>query len=169
MTKNQKLRLMCIALCLTVLLSGCMSTVSTEDMGDYLRADVSLGYDHVLFPDEEALSAATVNLYRSETKSTLLFDDIYFLLSCTYSSEAYTNEIERIVGCGAEYREDLFDNPAYVMLLSGDDYEYVLTGTEENTLVYVYAQTADWSIFDNFPAEYLPLTGSTANICQYAP
>ena len=168
--KRIKKQFVCLIVCAIVMstMSGCLRVKRTEDLSDYLHTKVPLHYDHVLFPDKDQIPTNGVKLYRSESISSLMFDDIYFLLSCSYTDDAYASELERIKSCGAEYQQDLFARPAYVMVFSGNCFEYVLQHTEDNTLIYVYAQTADWNIFDNFPKEYRPLVKETVYIDGYS-
>ncbi len=151
------------------LLCACGSTHIYESTGDYLKADVPLTYsEHAVFPDEEALNDATVDIYRSESQSTLLFDDIYFLLKCTYSQESLQQEIARIEETGAVYKEEPFSLPAYIVQFRSDRYyEYALIDTENCSIIYVSAEISDWEIFPNFPAKYLPITQEDLGICIY--
>ena len=161
----------CICLCMAVLtisLNGCTVTKSNNYVTDYLKADVPIIYPQFsIFPQKESLSNTIVNEYQSITVSSLVFDDICFWLSCTYSDSQFCNEIERIQANQAEYREDIFQFPAYVMLYTGNYYEYALLEPQKNTIIYVYAQTADFDIFKSFPTEYYPNTNVEIDICHY--
>lgn len=157
----------CIA-AVMVVLCACMRTSSTEDMSDYLQADVPLLMDRLaLFPEEKALSEEAIRHYRAENKSSLLFDDMFFLLSCTYPDAEYANEEQRLIDSGAEYRDDLFCTPAYVMIFTDGCYEYALLDPASNTIIYVYAQTADWNIFNDFPEQYIPTVDIAEDIFRY--
>lgn len=150
------------------MMNACASTSYTDDLSNYLTSDVPLLFaEQMIFPDKQWLTDESVNLYTAESKSTLMYDDMYFLLDCTYSEIEYINEIKRIADCGAIYREDLFQFPAYIMLFAGSCYEYVLLNESDNQLIYVYAQTADWKVFNHFPERYVPIASVVMEICQY--
>ncbi len=151
------------------LLCACGSTHIYESKSDYLKADVPLTYsEHAVFPDEKALNDTTVEFYRSESRSTFLFDDIYFLLKCTFSQESLQQEIRRIEKTGAVYNEEPFSLPAYIVQFRSDRYyEYALIDTENCSIIYVSAEISDWEMFPNFPAEYLPITQEDLGICVY--
>ena len=158
----------CVSVTLiALLLSGCVKS-SNDYVNDYLKIDVPLIYsDFSIFPSSETICNATINEYQSITKSTLMFDDVIVWLGCTYSDLEYDYEIERIQSNNAEYREDIFQFPAYVMLYSGKDYEYALLMPEKNTIVYVFAQTVDLNYFESFPKVYYPNTNKEIDICHY--
>lgn len=163
-----KFKFLCIIICFMLGLSACSSTTYTESILDYLVTDVPLSYpEHILFPQREAISNENIIMYQSESKSTFMYDDVYFLLTCTYSNNVYEDEVARFERCGAEYNEEMFVFPAYVMLLWGDNYEYALLDDQNNTITYVSAQTADWGFFKSFPERYLPAVREKVNICHY--
>ena len=165
---SAKFKFLCIVICLMLGLSACSGTTYTESILDYLVTDVPLSYpEHVLFPQREAISDKNIVVYQSESKSTFMYDDVYFLLTCTYSDNVYEDEVARFETCGAEYNENLFNLPAYVMLFSGDNYEYALLDDQNNMITYVSAQTADWGFLKSFPEQYLPTVEERANICCY--
>ncbi len=160
--------------CLLFSLTSCTKTVHYDSLENYLVYDVPLIYEELLlFPDKEKLTSCAVNEYQSTSVSTLLFDDIYFLLNCTYSPHEYEQELIRFHQLDAEYREDLFRIPAYVMLFSGHCYEYALLDSSNHTIIYVYAFTADFEsdnslrILKDFPEEYRPVTSPNTDICKY--
>jgi hypothetical protein len=158
----------CVAIVLLFTLSACQKTRRTDTLDQYLKAEVPLIYSEFLsFPMKDFLEDCTVNEYTCVSKSTLLFDDVYFLLSCTYTSQQYEEEIQRLASIGAEYRDDLFGHPAYVMLLYADYYEYAIVDEQNKTIVYIHAETADWTVFDGFPKEYLP-NNTDCEICKYS-
>lgn len=158
--------LVCVILVLTM--NACASTHYTDNISNYLFTDIPLLFDEQrTFPDVESLTDERVKHYSTESVSTFMFDDMYFLLSCTYSEPEFSEEIKRIADCGAIYSEDFFRFPAYIMLFSGNCYEYVLINTLENELIYVYAQTAGWEYFEYFPNIYIPLSPTNHEICQY--
>ena len=165
---SAKLKFLCIIMCFMLGLSACSGTTYTESILDYLVTDVPLSYpEHILFPQREAIFDNNIIVYQSESNSTLMYDDIYFLLTCTYSDDVYEDEVARFKICGAEYNEDLFEFPAYVMLLCGDNFEYALLDDQNNTITYVSAQTADWEYLKSFPERYLPAVREEINICHY--
>ena len=165
---SAKLKYMSFIICFMLGLSACSGTTYTESISDYLATDISLSYpEHILFPQKEALSDESIIVYQSESKSTLMYDDVYFMLTCIYSDNMYENEVARFEACGAKYNENLFNIPAYVMLFSGDNYEYALLDDQNNTITYVSAQTADWGFLKSFPEQYIPTVRETANICCY--
>ena len=156
-------------LCLLACLTACTQTSTSNSLDEYMTANVPVIYsDFDIFPARNALDLCVVNNYRYVSKSTLFFDDLYFLLSCTYAPEQYETELLRLRQTNAEETESIFSLPAYVMLLSGNCYEYALLDEQNNTIVYVYAQTADWEVFDDFPAEYLPKNATGTDICKYS-
>lgn len=161
-----KVILVCVVL--TLAMNGCASRQHTDNMSNYLSTDVPLLFDEQrLFPDVDFLTDETVKQYLSESVSTFMFDDMFFLLRCVYSEAEYSEEVNRIVDSGAVFCEDFFQFPAYVMLFTGKCYEYVLINAAENELIYVYAQTAGWEYFENFPDLYIPLSPTNREICQY--
>lgn len=164
-----KFKYLCIVLCFMLGLSACSGTTYTESILDYLVTDVPLSYpEHILFPQREAIFDENIIVYQAESKSTFMYDDVYFLLTCTYSDNVYADEVVRFEECGAEYNEDLFDFPAYVMLFSGDNYEYALLDNQNNIITYVSAQTANWRFLKSFPKQYLPAVKERINICHYS-
>lgn len=166
--------LMAWSLLLLIVLSGCSQKRS--DLGDYLVADVPMIYESfLLFPERESLNSCSVEQYQSETYSTLMFDDIYFLLRCGYSEAQMEQELERFRGLGAEYNEDLFMYPAYVMLFDGQNYEYALIDEGTGQIVYVAAMTVDFEVgselygrvHKDFPADYRPVKRPDEAINKY--
>lgn len=163
-----KFKKLCVVMCFVFGLSACSCTTYTESISDYLVTDVPLSYPEcVLFPQKDAVSDGNIIVYQSESKSTFMYDDVYFLLTCTYSDDVYKNEVARFETYGAEYNGDLFGFPAYVMLFSGDNYEYALLDYQNNIITYVSAQTADWAYLKSFPEQYLPAAKEKINICCY--
>lgn len=163
-----------LAACLLIILSGCAKTQTTASLNDYLEPNVPMSYTEFwLFPTKESLVQCTVNQYRSDSASTLLFDDVYLLLSCTYSQEQYDRELSRLEDIGAVYRDDLFQYPAYVMIFYYGHYEYALLDTENNTVIYIAAQTTDFEgqspdkALTDFPSKYYPVKLPQEDICVY--
>lgn len=150
-------------------LTACVSTHIYESIDDYLKTDVPLTYpEHAVFPDEKLLDDVTVEFYQSESQSTFLFDDVYFLLKCTYSQESFQQEIKRLEEIGAVYEDTWFVLPAYIALFRSDRYyEYALVDTENYTIVYVSAEVSDWQTFSDIPDEYLPVMQGDLGICIY--
>ena len=169
MNKVSRFLFIIVLIVLLGLLPACVSTRTYESTDDYLRTDVPVTYsEHAIFPDKEMLADTKVELYRSESQSTLLFDDIYFLLKCTYSQESFQQEIKRIEELGAEYEETHFLYPAYVMLFHFDRYyEYALVDIESCSIVYVSAEVSNWKTFSDIPSEYLPVTQEDLDVCVY--
>ena len=168
MSKQLRLTALCLLFCYIITLSSCTHK-TTNTLEDYLHTNVPLVYsEHRLFPDKSDLSEESINCYRSESKSSFLFDDIYFLLSRTYSQEEYLIEISRLANTGAEFQENLFAFPAYVFVFYNNYYEYALLDSEKITVIYIHAETADWEIFADFPDEYRPINSPPADICHYA-
>lgn len=170
----KKLVAFVLLICITFSLSGCVRTRITESLEDYLQPNVPMiETEFLLFPVRAALDACTVNQYRSESVTTLLFDDIYILLSCTYTQQQYDEEIARIEGIGAHYREDLFRYPAYVAVFDGKSYEYVLLDEEKLTLIYIAAYTTDFytelddKMMKSFPTQFAPLETDGIDIRIY--
>ena len=163
-------RVLCVWVCaavLAALLSGCSVKKLADFRENYLQAYASVVFpDYALFPQKEALSDTVVNDYQSVTISTLFFDDVYFLLSCTYSDSEFNQEVDRLQTTGAEYRKDLFRYPAYVMLYSGIYYEYALVEEQTNAIVYVYVQ-GSFVLLEDFPVEYRPHNAKNVDICHY--
>ena len=129
--------------------------------------------EFLVFPQKEMLELSSVNQYQSESVSTFLFDDTYFMLSCTYSAHQYNQELLRLKEIGAEYHSDIFNYPSYIMLFYANYYEYALLDSPNNTIIYVAAQTTDFSfgstphILKDFPSEYLPIYPLEIDICKY--
>lgn len=152
-----------LVFCMLLSMSGCTKTRITESLDDYLQPAVPMiETEFLLFPVRSALEECTVNKYRSESVSTLLFDDVYILLSCTYTRQQYDDEIARFEGIGAYYREDLFRFPAYVAAFLGKSYEYALLDEEKLTVTYIAAYTTDFytetdKMMKSFPAQFAPL------------
>lgn len=127
----------------------------------------------LIFPSKEELEGSAVETYQSTTVKTLLFDDVYFLLRCNYSSQKYEQEVLRIEGLGAQYQDELFRYPSYVMLFSSDAYEYALLDADDHSIIYVYAMTTDFNasepdqILDDFPKDYLPIAYPETDIIVY--
>ena len=158
---------LCLLFCFIMTLISCAHKTINK-LEDYLHTNVPLTYsEHRLFPDKLDLSEESVNYYKSESKSSFLFDDIYFLLSCTYSQEEYLNEINRLANTGAEFQENLFAFPSYVIVFYNNYYEYALLDFEKKSVIYIHAETADWETFDAFPDEYRPINTPPADICHY--
>lgn len=156
-------------LCLLACLTACTQTSTSNSLDEYMNANVPVIHSEFdIFPARNALDLCVVNNYRYVSKSTLFFDDLYFLLSCTYTPEQYETELLRLQQTGAEYENTLFSLPAYVMLFSGKCYEYALLDEEHHTVIYVYAQTGGWEYLDDFPAEYLPKNATGTDICKYS-
>ena len=176
----KKAILLLYALCIVVNLTGCSSlslapfalhltTKVYDSIDDYPEQPVPLLYDDLLvFPDKKLFSECTVNQYRSVVKSALLLDEVYILLDCTYSAEQYQQEIQRLIEINAVYRKDIFEHPAYIMvLLDSGFYEYAIVDEENRQIAYVYAEVALWSRFEDFPGEYLPGDITGIDIDQY--
>ena len=168
--KKHILSLALAVLCLMTCTTGCSRIITSDSLDEYLDVEVPVIYSHFeLFPTLDSLGDCKVNTYRSVAKSTLFFDDVYYLLSCTYAPEQYETELLRLQQTGAEYENTLFSLPAYIMLFSGKCYEYALLDKEHHTVIYVYAQTGGWECFDDFPAAYRPKDNSSPDICKYHP
>lgn len=162
------------ALLLVLSLSGCVNKKVSDSLDTYLEMDVPLINDNLsIFPEKSALETVQVERYHSLSASTLLFDDAYLLLECSYTPEQYEQEIHRLKNLGAFYREDLFYQPAYVMLFCNDYYEYALVDNERLCVVYIYAMTprlgADNSVsmLTDFPTEYYPIAQPEEDIDVY--
>lgn len=166
--KKFSVKVILICVVLTLAMNGCASRQHTDNMSNYLSTDVPLLFDEQrLFPDVDFLTDETVKQYLSESVSTFMFDDMFFLLRCVYSEAEYSEEVNRIVDSGAVFCEDVFQFPAYVMLISRNCYEYALINEPENEIIYVYAQTAGWEYFESFPDIYIPVFPTNYEICQY--
>lgn len=171
MKKHRVLFLGIIAL---LILSSCVQLAKSSSLDNYLITDVPMIYtEFLIFPQKEKLESISVNQYKSESISTLLFDDAYFLLSCTYTKQQYEQELLRFEKIGAEYHSDLFQYPSYVMLYYQKYYEYVLLDAENNAMIYVAAQSSNFKsdsasrLLEDFPDEYLPINNSGPEICKY--
>ena len=163
-----------LVICLLSTLSGCWYTRRTESLDDYLQPKAPMSHeDFILFPLRSALDECTVNLYRCVSISDLLFDDSYILLSCTYTREQYEEEVARLEGIGAEYREDLFRYPAYIAVFYTHTYEYALLDDKNLSIHYVAADTIDFERDDNskvqtdFPQSLAPIRFEGVDICIY--
>ena len=157
-----------VTICSMLSLASCTYFESTYSLDDYLTTNVPLTYsEYVLFPDNKFLTMDVVNCYQSETITSLFFDDVYFLLNCTYTESDYQKELIRMQECSAEYRDDIFLYPAYVMLCYGNYYEYALLDSQTNTIIYISAETANFDYFKNFPPNYQPFDGNKIDICRY--
>lgn len=161
------LLVICLLVFLCNLCCGCLSTSVHHALDDYLQTDVPLTMDFTIFPNRESLDETTVEDYRCIEKSTLLFDDICFLLRCNYDEATFAAENDRFEEMGAVYREDLFQQPAWVMLFGGNYYEYALVDMELGSIVYIAAQTPSMNTFEELPEEYLPIAGKDEVIHQY--
>lgn len=86
-------------------------------------------------------------------------------LSCTYDTETYQKEVERLSQINYEmngaiksikYEEDIFAYPAYVSMYQWEScYEYALVDAEEQKIVYVFLQgIPEWMLA--FDEEYSP-------------
>lgn len=162
--------LFCILLCV----SACASTSQSSSLDEYLETDIPLLYsEFALFPQKESLELCRVNQYQSTSVSHLLFDDVYFLLNCTYTPQQFEQEILRFEQAGAEYHDDLFNYPAYVMVFYSPYYEYALLDAENCTIIYVSANASDFApdspldILKDFPQQYLPVNIPEIEICKY--
>ncbi len=167
----KKVLALLLAVCLFSL-SGCGYTRRTESLDDYLQPQVPMSFsEFLIFPIRAALDECTVNQYRSVSVSTLMFDDNYLLLSCTYTPQQYDEEISRFQGIGAEYREDLFHYPAYVTLFRTHNYEYALLDEDNLTMIYIAAHTADFegghNQLEDFPSQFAPIKFSGVDILIY--
>lgn len=170
----KKLIAVILLLCLLVTLSGCVKNHRTTSLDDYLQPAVPMIWtEFLLFPVRADLEKCTVNQYCAESASTLLFDDAYILLSCTYTQQQFEDEIARFEGVGAHYREDLFCFPGYVAVFDHDSYEYALLDEERLTITYIAAYTVDFStestnqMLKNFPAEFAPVKTDGVDIHIY--
>lgn len=170
----KKLIAFALLICITLSLSGCVNTSRTTSLDDYLQPAVPMIWtEFLLFPVRADLEKCTVNQYCSESVSTLLFDDAYILLSCTYTRQQYEEEITRFEGIGAHYREDLFRFPGYVAVFDPHSYEYALLDEEHLTITYIAAYTVDFStestnqMLKNFPAQFAPVKTDGVDIHIY--
>lgn len=170
----KKLVALTLLLCLLVTLSGCVQNHRTTSLEDYLQPAVPMIWtEFLLFPVRADLEKCTVNQYCSESVSTLLFDDAYILLSCTYTKQQFEDEIARFEGVGAHYREDLFRLPGYVAVFDPHSYEYALLDEERLTITYIAAYTVDFStestnqMLKNFPTEFAPVKTDGVDIHIY--
>lgn len=170
----KKIITLIVCCCLMLGLCSCKKTTRSVSLEDYLESSVPLIYSELLiFPSREGLEESTVETYQSTTVETLLFDDVYFLLRCNYSSQKYEQEVLRIKELGAQYQDKLFQYPSYVMLFSSDFYEYALLDADNYSIVYVYAMTTDFNasesiqILGDFPKDYLPIARPETDIIVY--
>lgn len=157
----------CLLVFLCSLCCGCMVNSENNSLEDYLQAGVPLTMDYTIFPAKEFLDEAAVEEYRCIEKSTFLFDDVCFLLRCSYDKATFSSETARFEDLGAAYREDLFQQPAWVMLFGGDHFEYALLDEASYSIVYIAAQTPSMNTFEELADEYLPLAGHDELIFQY--
>lgn len=146
---------------------SCMVTSENHSLDDYLESDAPLSMEFTIFPARESLDETSVGEYCCIEKSTLLFDDVCFLLRCTYNEVKFAAEIDRFEDMGAVYREDLFQMPAWVMMFGGNHYEYALVDAEAGSIVYIGAQTPSMDTFDEIPEEYMPIVETHELIHQY--
>ena len=159
---------LCLIICVILSLHACAYATYTDSMSDYLVSDAALSFPElILFPQKETIAEDDIIMYQSEEISTIIDDDVYFILCCRYSTDVYADEIARFKESNAVFDETLFAFPAYVMLFTGDNYEYVLLDELNNTVIYVAAQTAGWEMFEKLPEQYLPLTKPDIDICRY--
>lgn len=170
----KKLIAFALLICITLSLSGCVKNHRTTSLDDYLQPAVPMIWtEFLLFPVRAALEECTVNQYCAESVSTLLFDDAYILLSCTYTRQQYDEQIARFEGIGAHYREDLFRFPGYVAVFDSHSYEYALLDEEHLTITYIAAYTVDFStestnqMLKNFPAQFAPVKTDGVDIHIY--
>lgn len=153
--KKRILFLIVTVLLFSFSLAGCTTEFA---MDRYLEHDAPLTNSQLaIFPSKDALPPEENVNYRYICKSGFLFDDQMFFLQCKYSEESYFQEISRFASLGAEYREDLFDCPAYVMLLWNDRYyEYALLDDENFFITYFAAEASDLKVFAGIPEIVVP-------------
>lgn len=159
---------LCLVLCILITFTTCQRTIVSDEIEEYLISNVPLIYPDLLtFPAEETLTSCVINNYTHKSKSTLFYDDVYFYLCCTYTTQQYEEEVSRLKHIGAEYSENVFNYPAYIMLLYDKFYEYAILDDNNQTIVYIHAEVADWKNFSNFPSEYLPSKNINIEVCKY--
>lgn len=104
-----------------------------------------------IFPSDQLIARAVDTDYHHLYRYSLLDDELFTRLSCTYSAADYAAEVERFEAMGATYEEDLFSLPAYVwMLHDPDNSEYVLLEQGTRTIHYIACQ------FDDLAERALP-------------
>lgn len=148
-------------------LNGCMRVTTEATLTQYLEYDAPLSYNKFsIFPEKESLPSDGRANYHYICQSSFFFDDQIFLLQCDYTQEEYNREIARLNTVGAVYRDDLFQFPAYIMLLVNNRfYEYALID-ETNLQVTYFAAEAAQDTLNDIPQWILP-ERTDEQICQY--
>lgn len=98
-----------------------------------------------IFPEKEVAKAADSYqyLHKTLTSPTFLYDnDVLTYLRCTYSSEAFDAEIERLASLCGEPTEDGWELPAYVLTtyFPNGFSCYALVDAQQQTIHYFSVQ-----------------------------
>lgn len=140
--------------------------VSTDDIADYGKWDLSKEYTNLsIFPAEVPTSATEVT-YRYKYQSGYNRPMCQIYLQCQLDQQEFASEVERLRAISyttnagetnlVKYDTENFSYPAYVTMLGYDfAYEYALVMDESQTIVYIFTM----NILDNdvkFDESYLP-------------
>jgi hypothetical protein len=98
-----------------------------------------------IFPAKEAVKTANSHqyLHKTLTSPTFLFDnDVLTYLRCSYSSDAYDAEIERLTSLCGEPTEEGWELPAYVLTTYFPNWfsTYALVDAQQQTIHYFSVQ-----------------------------
>lgn len=140
--------------------------VSTDDIADYGKWDLSKEYTNLsIFPAEVPTSATEVT-YRYKYQSGYNRPMCQIYLQCQLDQQEFAAEVERLSSLSyttaageknsVQYNTTDFSYPAYVTMLGYDfAYEYALVMDESQTIAYIFTMnTLDNDV--KFDESYLP-------------
>lgn len=167
MKKANKIILVCIWS--VILLLGTITVIwescIERNIERYAEFDEYHGYGNLwVFPEDISETATNVDYYYFDM-NTFMDPTCQIYLSCTYDTETYQKEVERLSQINYEmngamkpiqYEENIFAYPAYVSIYQWEScYEYALVDDEEQKIVYVFLQgIPEWMLA--FDEEYSP-------------
>ncbi len=140
--------------------------VSTDDLVDYGKWDLSKEYTNLSIFPAEVPSSATEVTYRYKYQSGYNRPMCQIYLQCKLEQQEFASEVERLRAISyttiagetnlVQYDTENFSYPAYVTMLGYDfAYEYALVMEESQTIVYIFTMN---TISKNvkFDESYLP-------------
>ncbi len=140
--------------------------VSTDDIQDYGKWDLSRDYTNLsIFPAEVPASATEV-MYRYKYQSGYNRPMCQIYLECKLEQQEFQAEVERLSSLSyttaagqtnsVQYNTTDFSYPAYVTMLGYDfAYEYALVMEQDQTIVYIFTMnTLEKNV--KFEESYLP-------------
>lgn len=152
-------------LVMIIIAIGIWESHTERDVENYAIFDKYCGYGNLwVFPKEISETATNVEYYYFDM-NTLMDPTCQIYLCCTYDTETYQKEVDRLsqikyemngLTKSIQYEENIFAYPAYVSIYEWEScYEYALVDAEEQKIVYVFMQgIPKWMIA--FDEKYSP-------------